>query len=372
MLKHLLNIPTFSELINEPNKDAQTPLYLAVAQGDEAIGLVIPLLQTNNLDLREQGHMALHSAIESKSNQIVQELCKYRNIDINHKFDNDKTLLEIATRENNLEAVKALSKYPNINMATDGHMALQNAIILGYNDIVKELCQDNRININNNPSLLQIAIESNNPDVTKILCQHKNIDLHTQGPQAIYLLLTEHNNNDHANNIIEEICNHSNININHQFDDDKTILMTAVEQNNLDAVKTLCQYPNIDINCPDNTGKTPLYVALENHPEIATYLMSRPHINLDVTVQGKHITTLTNSDVITKKLATDRENSTQIINNTKKQPSFSTNLAKNKKSSPTNITNDIEKNIQHLEDTYTEGFFLQVKILFYLSGQHTE
>lgn len=239
------------------NDEHDSLLIRAVKNGSATV--VSKMLKANiNINaLDVDGLSALHWAILKQNNDVFSVLLSADDINVNIKeFENKDTPLIIASRFNNLEAVKLLIDHPNIDINLRNRIdrtALSEAVI------------------NENLDVVNILVEESNIDVTAL--DFMNDSLLTWASIKGYVFL------------VEVLLEKNIIDVNFQDVFDETALHFAAKYGHLDIVELLLQQPDIDVNSTDFSGYTPLMVAVANNkPETVKLLLNSPQI--DTAIEG--------------------------------------------------------------------------------------
>jgi ankyrin repeat protein len=144
------------------------------------------------------------------------------------------------------------------------------------------------INFSNvNMTLLQIATKKNQLNCVRLLLNNSNIDINRKnniGKTAIHYCAEkwkgERNDNNKA--ICKLLSSRSDININIKDNNDFTPLMVAAQSGNIECVKLLLSTPNININLVNNENHSALYLSISKHQTIVSQiLISHPDINVN-------------------------------------------------------------------------------------------
>lgn len=266
-------------------KSEKTALFLAVEKGYSKI--VQLLINHKDIDANEENIeenekegkkklTALHLAVENEQIEIIKLLLSLNNIDVNPiEYDQicfdehyEKTPLSIAVEKENLEIVQLLlsKNYINPNIIYNFYYyiivmdginhekpitqitPLQSAIIKENKAIIQALLNSKKIDINYigfqyvshnnsgdklNKTALHIAVEQNDLDIVKMLLSYEKINVNTI---SIYNYKIEKHDKGYRYYEHEVV--------------EKTALLVAVENDNLEIIKLLLEQKNIDVTKP--------------------------------------------------------------------------------------------------------------------------
>ncbi|WP_131778765.1 ankyrin repeat domain-containing protein [Legionella bozemanae] len=134
--------------------ERKTALIFAIERGD--FDIVDELLNHNKIDISRPGNFddtPLKSAICSGHLNIVKELCKNENLDVNFSHSpgliRRNTALILAINYNRIDMIQELLKHPKIDVNEKGELELplHQAIKDGKIDVVKELLKHPKIDL---------------------------------------------------------------------------------------------------------------------------------------------------------------------------------------------------------------------------------
>ncbi|WP_342224629.1 ankyrin repeat domain-containing protein [Spiroplasma endosymbiont of Asaphidion curtum] len=276
-------------------------------------GIVINILDNNGNGI----NTPLVFAIIKKNIDVVKELLKYANINVNAMIENVLSPLHYAAENGYLAIVKLLlANGADVNAkAKNGATPLHYAAAKGYTEIVKLLLEhgsDINANTSNRRTALHVAAENGHTDVVKLLIsktkeQFNNVDnvefknfinaKDSNGLTPLYFCNKLDNNVetvkllldngadvniiiDNDNNTIlhltiwennftfaKELLTNQNsknkINVNAINNYKNTPIMGAIQNNNIEIVKLLLEHGS-DINAKAENGITPLHLAAQN------------------------------------------------------------------------------------------------------------
>ena len=161
--------------INAKDKDGNTALHIAVAQGNKK---EVEVLLSKGADVNAKdklGNMPLHRALARRSREII-ELLLSRGAHVNAKDQNNNTALHRAVVAANRDLVEVLLSYgADANTkGKDGDTPLGQAVEKGYIDIIA-LLLSNKFCVDN--ALLARAKKLGNKEVIALLSQDKGPDI---------------------------------------------------------------------------------------------------------------------------------------------------------------------------------------------------
>lgn len=231
----------------------------------------------------------------------------------------NRTPLNIAVDKENIEIVKLLFNNKNndinikcfikLSFREEKEMtALHIAVMKENSDIVKLLLKNNKIDVNIKAKInsmwgnqdniwkktaLHMAIENNNHEIFYLLLENNSIDININ--EALKIYCGSYFGFQHINDIIRRIgeeefeknkaIEKKKIKEKHQYINEKTTLHLAVENNNIDFVKSILNKQIIDVNaiCEfENKKMNALKYAIQNgNIEIIKFLLKIPNINIE-------------------------------------------------------------------------------------------
>ncbi|XP_008556305.3 putative ankyrin repeat protein RF_0381 [Microplitis demolitor] len=241
-------------VLNMKNQEQNTILYLAIENKNiEMVKYLLKMGANINAGATYDHRnyiselSALHVAVDSELEDIVQLLLDHEGCDVNVKSSSGLTPLHIAALKNNLTIAKKLiskgatneaySRYGSLLNATPFHMAvLKNSV-----EVIKYFLHDLKISIDirtrDGVTAIQVAAKANSLDTVKLLLDHgADFNAHsTWGDGYTALHLAVMNKNIPMIDLLLSKGPWVNIKSN----DDKTILHLAVGTKNKEIVKRL-------------------------------------------------------------------------------------------------------------------------------------
>jgi len=243
--------------INSKTNDGCTPLILTVDKN--YIEIVKILIQTAGVDVNRKdnnGWTALHRACSKGFIDIVSILLS-NGAYLNCKTNNRLTALHEASRNNHIEVVKLLlDNGIDLNLRnSNGRTALHEACRNNHIEVFKELINrgaDIHITDNYNENPLNYSISNHHFEIIKIILD-KGINFSNKDLSLIFLMAI----NDGDIDLIKTLIHKGTIDINYKDEYSGTYLHFAISNNNFEIVKLLIEN-GADINAMDCYGITPL------------------------------------------------------------------------------------------------------------------
>lgn len=245
-------------------------------------GKCIEHLVKAGADLRTKevnGKTALFIAAEANNKNALNELLKYKKVDISALNADKYNAFTIATRHNNKEAVDLLLKYsdpaahavlanqPNYQ----GDNALAKAIKLEHVDMVKKLLTIPGIDVyaknKDGESAFDLALNSSNLNILQKFID-AGLDINdtfdNESKDTLLHSYAKANNSDGV-----DFCLMNKADINAVNADEKTALMIATTNSNTHIMSHLLQVMGIDTEIKDKDGNTALMLAVLNNDHYA-------------------------------------------------------------------------------------------------------
>ena len=245
--------------------------------------------------------------------KIIELLCKVDGIDLNKGNESGSTPLSEGVRLKRVDVIKFLCQDNRVNVQhKDWESAeRQNEMFASdtFNPLLARLARDgfnkfdtNKVN-GRGDSLLHMAVMAEQAETIKYLCEHVKLDFkanNLNGFSAFDLIFPQGTHFDHHN--CDDICKSAILVacktggkdvVSRKDSKGRTVLHLAVLEGDKEAVKMICtsNKTDIDINVADDMGKAPLSLAIDNsEDDIALFLLSLSGVRIDVTDQlGKGI-----------------------------------------------------------------------------------
>ena len=272
-----------------PLNDPITEIFMAVIQQNEE--WMKELLKTPGIDINienEQGETVLHKAVELGSQEQVDFLLKFENINVNCKNKEYKqTPLHKAVKQGNQEIIDSLlAKGADVN-AKDNleNTPLHIAAVEGNEETIQKLLSNSKVDIDAKNQAgdtpFHTATKNKKSAAVRALLQFKGIGINVVNRNGNTSLDIAAGNGDVA--IMKILLNnHADIRID---EDGNTLLHKAVESAEKDAIQLLLDTKKFDVNAKNANGETPLSIAIDKGSKVENImlLLSCPGINIDNT-----------------------------------------------------------------------------------------
>ncbi|MDR3441700.1 MAG: ankyrin repeat domain-containing protein [Legionella sp.] len=214
-------------------------------------------------------------------------------------YDDYKTsLLYIACQNGQLEMVRELLKQQDINInhannnrLTPLYIACQNR----YVEVVHELLKQQGINVNqannNDVTPLYTSCRNGHVEMVRELLKHGNIHINQADNKGITPLYAACHNGHYE--VVLELLKQEGIDINQADNEGITPLYAACRNGHYEVVRELLKHEGIGINQANSKGATPLHIACrKGHTRIAAILMDSKHIDSINSLDSKKNTPL--------------------------------------------------------------------------------
>lgn len=204
-------------------------------------------------------------------------------VNVNIKSDQGTNILILSAEKNYENLLNFLLKYTAVDInASDafGFTALSQAYEYGYDNIVKVIMKDPRLNIKraflnaakHDQSLLEFLLEPTSFDINA-----KDQD----GNTALMLAVMYSNTN--SVNVLLNYYNKKLEDINVKNNNGDTVLMIAIRYNNRDIIKRILEESTIDINVKNNENISPLILAIRlGNEELAGELLKDKRTDINI------------------------------------------------------------------------------------------
>lgn len=259
--------------------------------------IIEELLKVKNFNVNskgECGYTALIQASEIGQIGVVKFLLADKNINANIQNEFGDTALMYAAENGHVNIINELltNKNTNINLKrTDGKMALSIAFYKKHIDVIKVLLKRKDIDINikddflETPILVQAAENFDNASIIEDLLTRQDVNINDTALFG-YTALIKAATYGHTE-VIKKLLANKNINPNIQAMNKKTALMEAANNGHLEAVKILLKHLDINPNIKDRDNNTAFLLALKNnHFKIAQEILTDYRTDSDV--RAKH------------------------------------------------------------------------------------
>ena len=307
---------SFNALNEKKDCEGNTQLIVACQKGQlKKVQRLIRLGADVNAQ-NKYGITALMKALQNKHSEIVSELLKTPDIDVNIKDLSGKPALMYALSDcylMNLDMFSQLLKTPGIDVNIKdnnfGFTTLIHAVVTHNADAVSELLKVPGININAQDNI---------------------------GMTALMFTITIGDSKARA-----ALLNESKIDVNIKNNYGETALIIGAQKGMTGIVSKLLKAPNIDVNAQANNGDTALIVAARRgYTRIVSELLQMP----DIAVSAK------NKNEETAFMCAEKEKNTECIQLIQSWPLFSTIISKQ----GNNLTKEEQEAIAKF--TYDEKF----------------
>ena len=243
-----------------------TSLIMAVCEGH--VELVIELLKHNDVDVNvkvEGGKTALGLACIMGRSDVIRELLKHKKLDVNARDNRGETALHLATIGDKANVVRELLKHDEVDvnaLNTVKKTCLVLAIGAGQRVVVRELLKHRKVEINFETFIL--ACTSRHVGIVRAFLAHDKVDVDGKdraGRTALHVLL-DHPAFDSA--IFRELLQQPKIDVNAVAAGGETALIVATRRHcqhggygvRCDAIYDLLMHREVNVNAKDNEGLT--------------------------------------------------------------------------------------------------------------------
>ena len=240
--------------------------------------------------------------------EVVKELLKVHDINVNHANNDGNSALINAAGEGHIEIVQELLKVDGINVNhanNDGNSALINAASEGHTEIVQELLKVDGINVNHSnyhrwSALINAASEGYTKIVQDLLLVDGiNVNQDNSYGNTALIEAVEKGHSD----IVQDLLQVYGINVNHGDNNDWSALMHAADKGHITIVQDLLKVRDIDVNhaadmlklsydmlkslgmnsdhAPEYNESALTLAAGKGHTEIVKELLKAPGINVN-------------------------------------------------------------------------------------------
>ncbi|KAI2500739.1 hypothetical protein MHU86_13718 [Fragilaria crotonensis] len=243
-----------------------TSLIMAVCEGH--VELVIELLKHRDIDVNvkvEGGKTALGLACVMGRSDVVRELLKHKKLDVNAHDNRGETALHLATIGDKANVVRELLKHNEVDVNainTAKKTCLVLAIGAGQRVVVRELLKHGKVEINFDN--LMLACTKGHVGIVRALLAHDKVDVNGEGRAdgaALHVLL---NHPGFDLSIFRELLHQPKLDVNAVDTGGETALIMATRRYcqhrcygvPFDAISDLLKHPQVNVNAKDNEGLT--------------------------------------------------------------------------------------------------------------------
>ena len=276
--------------VNATNKDQATPLMFACWDGGRLDNMKTLIQYGADINARDiYGETLLHLASGHSKQEIVEFLLKLNQISVNATNNDQENLLMFACSDGGrLDNMKTLIEYgADINAKfNDGSTLLQLASLCSKQETVEFLLNSNQVSVNATKNIQAIPLmfacfKGGRLDNLKTLIQY-GADINARDIDGSTLL--HYASRYSKQEIVEFLLNSNQISVNTTNNDQRTPLMLACSDGGrLDNMKTLIQY-GADVSGRGKDGSTLLhYASVHSKQEIVEFLLKLNRISVNVT-----------------------------------------------------------------------------------------
>jgi ankyrin repeat protein len=173
-------------------------------------------------------------------------------------------------RRGNLGGVRDLLQAgANVNAKdSNGDTALHCASVYGRVEVVRELLQHNKVDVNlrriyDGSTVLLIASQNGHLEIVRELLQNNKVDVNRQRTYDGATALCIASENGHVD-VVRQLLQHDKVDVNLQRQDGATVLYVASQLGRVEVVRELLDHSEIDVNVQYKDGTTALDVAKHN------------------------------------------------------------------------------------------------------------
>ena len=229
----------------------------------------------------------LHFACMAGYVGAVRQLLALPQIQVNAATSQGSSSLYLACAEQKAEVVEELLRHPDVdvNLMVNARFPLDAAVHMGNSVIVALLLQHPAINVNAVGALgtsLIHAVVGGRAEVLWQLLQHPGVQVNALDPYGRTSLVIA--GNQGASGLVAELLRHVDIDVNYEMPGDcLSALREAALQGNTAIVAMLLQHPAIQVNAAGIEGASPLSLAsAKGHVHVVRELLRHPDILVTV------------------------------------------------------------------------------------------
>ena len=266
-MDNLLN-SSYIDNINEQNNRGETALTVASEKG--YFDIVSRLLKDKRIDINQQdgdNYSALMYACYGHHYNIMYTLLRVSDtVDVNCEYAWGDTLLSYAIKKRQYDIITELLKHSNIDVNKNSLLISVCSDKKPGNDFIASLLLENKnvnVNIQDDEGLtpLMHAFHVGNKFLVSKLLENNNVDVNIQDENGrTALMYASDERNDF---LVSKLLENNKINVNIQDEKGRTALMYASRVENDFLVSKLLENNHVDVNIQDENGMTALMYAQE-------------------------------------------------------------------------------------------------------------
>ena len=237
---------------------------------------------------RQSGNTALHYAIKLKWRDLIAELLKRSDLQVNNKNGEGETALHTATVVGDISVLNAVLDRKGISVNArdgDGDTALLVAVKGQQQSVVTALLGHREIDVDvkggDGNTALHIAVTNkyNTLISTLLRVTSINVNIKTKSGDTPLHLAVRGGDTD----TIAKLLAHTGIRVNEKNNSGDTALLAAVRAKTTDVVTVLLNHSGIDVNAKNTAGNAPLHIAVRNNDrDIVTALLQNQRIDVNI------------------------------------------------------------------------------------------
>ncbi|KAI3011170.1 hypothetical protein CBS147346_1371 [Aspergillus niger] len=268
------------------NKNKETPLWLAAANGNLKIVQSICQYQDFDLDVPDiGGESPFWVAASNGHTEIVRCLANSGRVNVNHLDQAGLSALSAAVFNGHEDVVQALITMESLDPNHSGSGAgtpLETAIRLGNARMVRLLIGLTRIEVDqqiqHGKTPLQLAAEEGYEEIVEILVSTRRIIHNRRGHQGVTPLWSA-GDCGHSG-VVRVLANTEGVDLNFPRMYGSTALWAAASNGHEEVVRILISTGQVNLNSKGPNGTTPLWAAADNgHTEVSLVDTGRVAVN---------------------------------------------------------------------------------------------
>jgi ankyrin repeat protein len=259
---------SYIDNINEQNNRGETALTVASEKG--YFDIVSRLLKDERIDINQQdgnNYSALMYACYKHHYNIMYTLLRVSDcVDVNCEYPWEETLLSRAIKHRQYDIITELLKHSNIDVNKKSLLISVCSDVKPGNDFIASLLLENKkvnVNIQDDEGLtpLMHAFYVENKFLVSKLLENNDVDVNLQDKEGRTALM--HASDETNDFIISKLLENNKINVNIKDETGRTALMYASHKENKFLVSKLLENNHVDVNIQDENGMTALMYAQE-------------------------------------------------------------------------------------------------------------